>query len=411
MNILIIGKGAREHALAWKIKQSPIVEAIYIDNGNGGTQSVGENVEIEENKIIQWCKNNDIGLVVVGPEMPLVEGIGDELKKAGILAVAPSKYAAQLEGSKKFTKDMCNKMNVPTAKYQSCENIKQAKEYMKKNDRFPIVVKWDGLAGGKGVIIAENREEAETAIVAGFENGETVVVEEFLEGTEASMFFLCDGEIAMPLATAQDYKRIRDNDQGPNTGGMGAISPAPALTAEIEEKVKSKIIKPTMEFMKNNAEPFCGILYAGLMIKEQEPYLIEYNVRFGDPECQAIMMKMESDIVPLLIACAKGELDKTKPVEWYHGNIMTLVMAGEKYPETSSETPQVIVGLDKVDDTDVVVFHGNTKKEKEKMMALGGRVLAITARGKNKEEVRKKIYDNAKRIEWGTQFYRKDIGL
>ena len=409
MNILIIGKGAREHSLAWKIAKSPLKPKVFVADGNAGTEDVGENVEINGD-ISKWCKNNDIELVVVGPEAPLVEGIGDKLKNDGILVVAPSKFSAQLEGSKKFTKDMCRNMNIPTAQYKSFTDTKHAKEFLKENEKYPVVVKFDGLAGGKGVIIAENVEDATNAVDLGFEHGGVIVVEEFLEGTEASMFFLCDGETAMPLGTAQDYKRISDGDKGPNTGGMGAISPAPIITNDVEKKVMKEIVEPTLQYMRDKQNEFQGILYAGLMINDGQPYLIEYNVRFGDPECEAIMMKIESDILVQLIASAKGELAGAEPVEWYKGNTMTLIMAGEKYPETSSETPKEIIGLDKVDDPDVMVFHGNTAKKENKIMALGGRVLAVTAKGENLEKTREKAYKTAEKINWGSQFYRRDIG-
>jgi phosphoribosylamine--glycine ligase len=338
MNILLIGSGGREHALAWAISASPLTETLFCAPGNAGIAEVATCITLDTDDstaVIAFCAKYDIGLVVVGPEAPLVAGLADELATAGIKVFGPSKAAAQLEGSKGFTKDLCRAANIPTAAYARFTAAEPALAYL-ETQTLPIVIKADGLAAGKGVVIAETMEAARAAVSACFDGafgaaGAEVVIEAFLTGEEASFFVLCDGDAILPLATAQDHKRVGDGDTGPNTGGMGAYSPAPVMTAELCEQTIERIIKPTVAEMAKRGMPFKGVLYAGLMITDSGPQLIEYNVRFGDPECQALMMRLKSDIVPALLACADGVLANVD-LRWHDDAAMTIVVANEGYP-------------------------------------------------------------------------------
>lgn len=416
MNILLIGSGGREHALAWKIAQSPLLKTLYCAPGNGGIQDVATCVELnvsDHSAVVTFCKDFDIELVVVGPEAPLVNGLADDLIEAGVHVFGPQKTAAQLEGSKGFTKDICAKYNIPTAAYGRFTDAASAKQYVAEQGA-PIVVKADGLAAGKGVIIAQSIVEAESAIESMFDGafgdaGIEVVVEEFLEGEEASFFALCDGTNILPLATAQDHKAVGDGDTGPNTGGMGAYSPAPVMADDINERVIEEIIQPTVKAMQDIGCPYKGVFFAGLMITNSGPKLIEYNCRFGDPECQVLMMRLESDILPLLVACADGTLGQ-QSAEWRHDPALTVVLAAEGYPG-AYQKGTVISGLEKLAaDQDTFVFHAGTKREGDQTLAIGGRVLNVTARGSNVSAAQSNAYEAVAQIDWPNGFCRSDIG-
>lgn len=415
MNILVIGGGGREHALCWKIAQSDMVENLYCAPGNGGISDQATCVSLNasnHDEVISFCREEGIGLVVVGPEAPLVDGLVDDLSEAGIKAFGPSAGAAQLEGSKGFTKDICAKYDIPTASYKRCNSLAEANTYIEKVGA-PIVIKADGLAAGKGVIIATTKEEAIAANADIFggqfgEAGSSVVIEEFLEGEEASFIVLVDGENILPLATSQDHKRAFDSDEGPNTGGMGAYSPAPVMTDEMCERVMAEIIKPSVEAMAKEGYPFKGVLYAGLMITKKGPELIEYNVRFGDPECQVILFRLKSDLVPAILASIDGTLDQIT-LNWHDDIALTLVYATDGYPGPYQKGTE-IKGLEGLNSEDVFVFHAGTKKENGKTLATGGRVLNITARGKSVSEARDKAYGAINKIDWPEGFYRNDIG-
>ncbi len=416
MNILLIGSGGREHALAWKISQSPLLKTLYCAPGNGGMQDVATAVEINTNDhaaVVEFCQEFDISLVVVGPEAPLVDGLADTLDAAGISVFGPKATAAQLEGSKGFTKDICAKYNIPTAAYGRFSDAASAKAYVQENGA-PIVVKADGLAAGKGVILAQTVSEAEEAIDDMFRGafgdaGVEVVVEEFLVGEEASFFALSDGTTVLPLATAQDHKAVGDGDTGPNTGGMGAYSPAPVMTDEMSERVLHEIIEPTVKAMQDLGCPYQGVFFAGLMITKDGPKLIEYNCRFGDPECQVLMMRMQSDIVPLLVACAKGRLAE-QSVSWHEQTALTVVLAATGYPG-SYEKNTLIQGLDRAAARDnTFVFHAGTKRDNGDIRAVGGRVLNVTALGTNVSEAQASAYSAIEDIDWPEGFCRSDIG-
>lgn len=416
MNILLIGSGGREHALAWKIAQSPLLKTLYCSPGNGGMQDIATCVDLnsaDHDAVINFCREFDIELVVVGPEAPLVDGIADSLADAGIAVFGPRKIAAQLEGSKGFTKDICAKYNIPTAAYGRFSDAASAKAYV-ADQGAPIVVKADGLAAGKGVVIAQTIAEAETAIESMFDGafgdaGVEVVIEEFLAGEEASFFALCDGTSILPLATAQDHKAVGDGDTGPNTGGMGAYSPAPVMTAEMENRVVREIIEPTVTAMQDLGCPYQGVFFAGLMITASGPKLIEYNCRFGDPECQVLMMRLSNDIVPLLMACAEGTLSE-QSAAWRDEVALTVVLAAKGYPG-SYEKGSVIGGLDKVASAQKsMVFHAGTKRENGDTIAVGGRVLNVTALGASTSEAQKQAYEAVGQIEWPEGFCRSDIG-
>jgi phosphoribosylamine---glycine ligase len=416
MTILLIGSGGREHALAWKIAQSPMCGRLFIAPGNPGTASYGENVALDaadHAAVVAFCAAHSIGLVVVGPEAPLVSGLADALIAAGVPVFGPTAAAAQLEGSKGFTKDLCRRNAIPTAAYARFNNAPMAKAHARKQ-ALPLVIKADGLAAGKGVTIAETMEEALAAIEDCFEGafgaaGAGVVIEEFLTGTEASFFCLCDGKRAMPFGTAQDHKRVGEGDTGPNTGGMGAFSPAANLTPELEAEVMARIIGPTMVAMAKAGTPFSGVLFAGLMLTPDGPQLIEYNTRFGDPECQVLMMRLESDIVPMLMAAAKGDLEGVAP-QWRKGSALTVVMAASGYPGTPRKGT-AIHGIDRAEAEGTMVFHAGTALADGQLVASGGRVLNVTATGATLAEARDAAYRGVDALDWSDGFCRRDIGL
>jgi phosphoribosylamine--glycine ligase len=416
MNILLIGSGGREHALAWCLSASALCDKLFIAPGNPGTAQHGTNVALDvadHAAVIDFCRVMGISFVVLGPEAPLVAGLVDDLTAAGIKAFGPSKAAAQLEGSKAFTKDLCAEFNIPTAAYRRFTDAEAAKTYI-RNYGVPIVVKADGLAAGKGVVVASSFEEAEEAIdmmiggglgVAGAE----VVIEAFLEGEEASFFALCDGTTAISFGTAQDHKRVFDGDKGPNTGGMGAYSPAAVLTPELQARAMREIIEPTLAGMKARGTPYTGILYAGLMLTKDGPQLIEYNARLGDPETQVLLPRLRSDLVTALLAACDGVLNSIS-LQWSNEAALTVVMAAKGYPGAVEKGSQ-IRGIDAAEAlNNVIVFHAGTKQDGEKILANGGRVLNVTATGRNISEAQAKAYEAVDRIDWPGGFCRRDIG-
>jgi phosphoribosylamine---glycine ligase len=417
MNILLLGSGGREHALAWKIAASPLVERLVCAPGNAGIAQECDLVGLDaadHAAVIAFCRARKIDLVVVGPEAPLCAGIVDDLAAAGIKAFGPSRTAAQLEGSKGFTKDLCRANGIPTAAYARFTAAAPAKDYVRAQGA-PIVVKADGLAAGKGVVVAQSVAEAEAAIDMMFGGGlgsagTEVVVEEFLQGEEASFFALCDGETAIPFASAQDHKRVFDGDEGPNTGGMGAYSPAPVMTPELSRRAMDEIVLPTVRAMKAIGAPYKGVLYAGLMITAQGPKLIEYNVRFGDPECQVLMLRLMSDLVPALLASCDGML-KNFDLRWYPDAALTVVMAAKGYPGMTAKG-SVIEGLDDAAAVEgVEIFHAGTKGDGGRVLANGGRVLNVSARGNTVGEAQARAYRAVDRIRWADGFCRRDIGF
>lgn len=416
MNVLLIGSGGREHALAWKLSASPLLSNLYCAPGNGGIADVAECVPLavaDHTAVMRFCKDNAIDLVVVGPEAPLVAGLVDDLTTSGIKCFGPSQAAAQLEGSKGFTKDLCAEFNIPTAAYGRFIDAASAMAYAAQQ-KLPIVVKADGLAAGKGVTIAETHAEANAAIEACFEGafgaaGSEVVIEEFLVGEEASFFALCDGKNALPLVAAQDHKRVGDGDTGPNTGGMGAYSPAAVVTPEMSARIMDEIINPTVAAMQARGIPFKGVLFAGLMITADGPKLIEYNVRFGDPETQVLMLRLKSDLLLALLAATDGVLD-TFDLRWYDDAALTVVLAANGYP-ASPDTGTEINGVEKAAAIDgVEIFHAGTRRDGGRLLATGGRVLNVTAIGKTVAEAQARAYQAAAAIDWPGGFYRKDIG-
>jgi len=416
VNVLLIGGGGREHALAWKLKQSPLLDRLYCAPGNAGIDSVAECVALDvpdHEAVARFCQDKDIGLVVIGPEAPLVAGLADDLAAKGLKVFGPSRQAAQLEGSKGFTKDLCAEYGIPTAAYRRFSDGAAAKDYVATLSA-PIVVKADGLANGKGVVIAQTRAEADDAIDACFSGtfgaaGTQVVIEDFLAGEEASFFALVDGETALPLATAQDHKRAFDGDQGPNTGGMGAYSPAPIMTDALCAQVVDQIIMPTVRAMAARGTPFKGVLYAGLMIQDGAPKLIEYNVRFGDPEAQVLMIRLKSDLLPALLAVAEGRL-ACGTLDWDDDAALCVVMATKGYPGAYDKGSE-IKGLDVAGaGPKVQIFHAGTKRDGKRILADGGRVLGVTARGNDIAEAKALSYASIDRIDWPQGFCRHDIG-
>ena len=416
MRVLLVGSGGREHALAWALSASPIVDKLYFAPGNAGIADVCECVPVAAMDLegqVAFARAQKIDFAIIGPEAPLVAGLWDRFEAAGIKALGPSAAAAQLEGSKGFLKDFCAASGVPTAAYGRFRNAADAKDFAARQS-LPVVIKTDGLAQGKGVIIAATRGEADAAIDSIFggafgEAGNEVVVEEFLEGEEASFFVLADGGHALPLAGAQDHKRAFDGDRGPNTGGMGAYSPAPVLTQDVADKVMAKIIHPTIAAMKARGTPYMGVLYAGLMIRDGEPKLIEYNCRFGDPECQVLMMRLKSDLATALLAARDRMLDKID-LRWRDEAALTVVMASNGYPG-HYEKGSVIEGVAEAEALpDVEVFHAATRSEGGHLKADGGRVLNVTASGETVEDSRNRAYAAIDRIRWPGGFFRHDIG-
>jgi len=416
MNILLLGSGGREHALAWKMAASPLTGKFYCAPGNAGIAREAECVAldlVDHAAVIAFCRSNGIDFVVVGPEGPLCAGIVDDLETAGIKAFGPSRAAARLEGSKGFTKDLCRANGIPTADYERFRAANAAKAYLRRCGA-PIVVKADGLAAGKGVVVAQDLAEAEAAIDMMFrgglgEAGVEVVIEEFLDGEEASFFALCDGDTAIALTTAQDHKRAFDGDKGPNTGGMGAYSPAPNIDAAMSARVMTEIIAPTMRAMRAMGSPYKGVLYAGLMMTREGPKLIEYNARFGDPETQVLMLRLMSDLVPALLASRDGML-KSFDLRWYDDPALTVVMAAKGYPGDYTRG-SVIEGLDEAGAVPgVEIFHAGTKAESGRILANGGRVLDVSAIGKTVREAQARAYEAISHIRWPEGFYRHDIG-
>ena len=417
MKILVVGSGGREHALCWAIAASPLVEKLYCAPGNAGIAAEAECVAIgaeDVDGLVKFAADNAIDSAVVGPEAPLVAGLVDRLEADGIAAFGPSAAAAEIEGSKGYMKDLCARHDIPTARYGRFTAPDAAKSFI-RDSGAPIVVKADGLAAGKGVIIAETGAEAEAAVddmLSGGRFGEAsaeVVIEEFLGGEEASFFALVDGENALPLASAQDHKRVGDGDTGPNTGGMGAYSPAPIVTENMAQKIMSRIIEPTVRGMREEGRPYKGVLYAGVMIEDGEPKLLEYNARFGDPECQALMMRLRSDILPALIASRDGVLDSFD-LRWRDEATMCVVMATEGYPGDYAKGSE-IRGLEAAGALDdVTVFHAGTTATDGRILASGGRVLGVTALGETIGDARKQAYRAVDVIDWPEGFCRRDIG-
>ncbi|KSV76546.1 phosphoribosylamine--glycine ligase [Sinorhizobium sp. GW3] len=414
MKVLLIGSGGREHALAWKIAQSPKLTKLYAAPGNPGIAEEAEIIALDTDDhaaVADFCRKEAIDFVVVGPEGPLVAGIADVLRAADIAVFGPSAAAAQLEGSKGFTKDLCARYDIPTGAYGRFTDAESAKIYVREQGA-PIVIKADGLAAGKGVTVAMTLDEALAAIDDCFAGafgaaGAEVVVEAYLDGEEASFFCLSDGKTALALASAQDHKRVGDGDTGPNTGGMGAYSPAPVMTSEMIERTMKEIIEPTMRGMAESGHPFSGVFFAGLMITAKGPELIEYNVRFGDPECQVLMMRMKSDLLPLLYAAATGTL-AGMTVEWRDETALTVVMASKGYPGSyAKNTP--IDALPAASDT-TKVFHAGTAMKDGGLVATGGRVLNITATGASAGAAKDRAYAALSAVSWDNGFYRHDIG-
>ena len=416
MNILILGGGGREHSLAWAILQNPKCDRLIVAPGNAGIAQIAECADFDINdgaQVVGFVVENAIDFVVIGPEAPLAAGVADRLRDSGVLVFGPSKAAAELEASKAFTKAICDAASAPTAAYGHFTDAEAAKEYVRRQD-VPIVVKADGLAAGKGVIIADTLAEAEAAIDDMFdgsfgEAGAEVVIEEFMTGEEASYFILCDGLDVLPIGTAQDHKRVGDGDTGPNTGGMGAYSPAPVLTDAIAQKAIDEIIRPTMAEMVRRGTPYQGILYAGLMIENGQPRLVEYNVRFGDPECQVLMMRLGAQVLDLLLAASEGQLANIKPI-WADDHAITVVLAAKGYPG-AYEKGSVIGGLDALpQDSLNMVFHAGTASRDGLIVANGGRVLNVTARGDSLAEAQARAYAMVDQIDWAEGFCRRDIG-
>ncbi len=422
MRVLVVGGGGREHALCWKIAASPLCDKLFCAPGNAGIAREAECVPIAAEDLdaqVAFATDNAIDFVVVGPEAPLVAGLVDRLADAGIKAFGPSAAAAMLEGSKGFVKDLCAKYGMPTADYGRFVDATSAKSFVREAGA-PIVIKADGLAAGKGVVIATTLSEAEAAIDAIMVEGQfgaagaTLVIEEFLDGEEASFFALVDGETALPLASAQDHKRVGEGETGPNTGGMGAYSPAPVMTPGMEARVMAEIIEPTVKAMKTEGQPYKGVLYAGLMITEDGPQLIEFNVRFGDPECQVLMPRLKSDLLPALIASADGVL-ANMDLRWRDETAMSVVMATRGYPE-AYEKGSEIRGLEAAGALPgVTLFHAGTKAGTQagdgaKVLANGGRVLDVTATAASIAEARARVYAAVELIDWPEGFYRRDIG-
>ncbi len=416
MNVLLIGSGGREHALAWALAASPLLTKLYCAPGNAGIADVAECVPIsidDHPAIVQFAKQNAIDLVVVGPEQPLVAGIVDDLAAAGIKSFGPTRAAAQLEGSKGYTKDLCAELGMPTGAYRRFTEAAPAKAYAAAQS-LPIVIKADGLAAGKGVTIATTRADADDAIDACFAGafgsaGYEVVVEEFLDGEEASFFALVDGTHALALATAQDHKRVGDGDTGPNTGGMGAYSPAPIMTPALVQRTMDEIILPTVRGMAARGIPFRGVLYAGLMLTAEGPKLIEYNTRFGDPETQVLMMRLKSDLLAALLAAADGVLG-TFDLRWSDDVALTVAMASNGYPGVYEKGTE-IRGLEAAEALEgVEIFHAGTERRDGRLLATGGRVLNVTARGRTVAEAQARAYAAIDRIDWPGGFCRRDIG-
>ncbi|MDF1833524.1 MAG: phosphoribosylamine--glycine ligase [Alteraurantiacibacter sp. bin_em_oilr2.035] len=421
MNILVLGSGGREHALCWKLAQSRAIKSeggtLYVSPGNPGMEDVARITQVDVTHhadVIAFAKKHDIGLVVIGPEAPLVDGLADSLRDANIASFGPSAQAAQLEGSKAFTKALCDKAGIPTAAYVRCTTLEEGRQAL-NTFAPPFVLKADGLAAGKGVVIAESAEHAEEALAdmlggAFGEAGAEVVIEEFMHGEEASFFALTDGEAVIPFGTAQDHKRVGEGDTGPNTGGMGAYSPARVLTDAQLAETMDRIILPTVRQMKEDGMPYCGVLYAGLMLTDEGVKLVEYNCRFGDPECQVLMMRLDSDLADYMLACAHGTLGEQMAPHFDNATAMTVVMAANGYPGTPKKGG--IIDLTGVAESDTVkVFHAGTSLQTDgKLIANGGRVLNVTALGADTSAARDAAYKAVEEVKFPDGFYRTDIG-
>ncbi|MEO1220096.1 MAG: phosphoribosylamine--glycine ligase [Pseudomonadota bacterium] len=414
MNILLIGSGGREHALAWKLAQSPSCTKLYAAPGNPGIAEEAEMLSLDvsdHTKVVEFCKTSEIDLVVIGPEAPLVDGLADSLRWAGVPAFGPGAEAAQLEGSKGFTKDLCARADIPTGGYVRVSSLYDANRALTRFSE-PFVLKADGLAAGKGVVIAATLEEAEAALADMFGGqfgnaGAEVVIEEFLEGEEASFFAITDGRHVLPFGTAQDHKQVGEGDVGPNTGGMGAYSPAPVLTEELQARVLSEIIQPTVDTMRAEGMPYSGVLYAGLMLTASGPQLIEYNCRFGDPECQVLMMRYQGDLAALMLACARGELAGVD-AQFAPETALTVVMAAKGYPGTPEKGGAI--GLIEAETADAKIFHAGTAITDSQLVANGGRVLNVTASGETVTEAQARAYEAVAKVDFASGFYRSDIG-
>ena len=414
MNLAVIGSGGREHSICYKLKQSNKIDKLICIPGNAGTQALAENINIDIKnfkEILKIIKIKNIDIVVIGPEEPLVNGIVDFLNKEGVKVLGPDKFASKLEGSKAFMKDLCKKNNIPTAKFGVFEDYDSAIHFL-ENNKIPIVVKADGLAAGKGVSICNNIEEAKNKIKeimeGKFKSSKKVVLEEFLEGEELSYFVISDNNCYKFFGSAQDHKKVGEGDVGPNTGGMGAYSPSNLLNDELENKIKKKIIEPTLKEMKNLGHPYTGFLYAGLMISNGEPYLIEYNIRMGDPECQVLMMRLKTDLLEILDLVTKNELKKVN-IEWYDDNAITVVLCAKGYPGNYIKDSE-IKNIDKVKtDKNNQVFHAGTYNKDNRVFSSGGRVLNITSKANKLKAARDKSLENLKKISWIDGFFRRDI--
>lgn len=413
MNVLLLGSGGREHALAWKLAQSNGLDTLYAAPGNPGIAEHATCVALnatDHAAVVAFVKEHGIGLVVVGPEAPLVDGLADSLRAEGVPVFGPSKAAAQLEGSKGFTKDLCRRADIPTAGYVRVNTLAEAQAALATTFGLPVVIKADGLAAGKGVTVAFTKAEAEGAITDLFSvPGAEVVIEEFLAGEEASLFVLTDGEALLPFGSAQDHKRVGDGDTGPNTGGMGAYSPARVLTPELEQQAIDRIVRPTVDTLRAEGTPFSGVLYAGLMLTEQGPKLIEYNARFGDPECQVLMLRFQGDLLAVMLAVAEGRLAELPAPAFSENPALTVVMAASGYPGTP-KAGGAIAGVDAAEATGAVVFQAGTRMDGETLVASGGRVLAVTASAATVGEAQAAAYRAVDAIRFPDGFCRRDIG-
>ena len=415
MNLAVIGSGGREHSICYKLKQSPNTKKLICIPGNAGTKELAENINIDIknfNEILDALRTHKIDLVIIGPEEPLVNGIVDFLKKEGIRVFGPDKFASQLEGSKAFMKNLCKENNIPTAKFGIFEDYDSAINFLEQN-KTPIVVKADGLAAGKGVSICKSQDDAKEKIkeiISGkFKSSKKVVLEEFLEGEELSYFVVVDKNSFQFFGSAQDHKKVGEGDVGPNTGGMGAYSPSNLLNNDLEVKIINKIIKPTLRAMENLSHPYKGFLYAGLMISKGEPYLIEYNIRMGDPECQVLMMRLKTDLVNIIDFATTDKLEKIK-IKWHEENSITIVLCAKGYPGNYLKNSE-IKNLNEININEFnQIFHAGTYEKNNKILSMGGRVLNITSKGSNLKDARDMSLRNLKKINWEDGFYRKDIG-
>ncbi len=415
MNLAVIGSGGREHSICYKLKQSTKIKKLICIPGNAGTKKIAENIKVnisDFDEVYRAIKDHNIDIVVVGPEEPLVNGIVEFLSEKEVRVLGPGKFASQLEGSKAFMKDLCKKNNIPTAKFGVFENFNSAVDFLMKNN-IPIVVKADGLAAGKGVTICKSVEEAKEKIKeileGKYKSSKKVVLEEFLEGEELSYFSIVDKNSYQFFGSAQDHKKVGEGDTGPNTGGMGAYSPSNLLTNKLEEKIKKKIINPTLKAMETLGHPYRGFLYAGLMISKGEPYLIEYNIRMGDPECQVLMMRLKTDLLEIIDCATKDKLKNLK-IEWSNDDCITIVLCAKGYPGNYIKDSEIKNLSEIVCDQTNQIFHAGTYEKNEKIFSSGGRVLNITALGKDLIEARNKSLMKLKKINWDDGFFRKDIG-